>query len=124
MAFAGADPTRAENESESAVDFATEACIDVRLLLKFLDYVPDAYINSRDHISGDTLLHHAIKDCDSNTIIRILKKGADVTLKNSASLYNEEGIYEKKICELPLEFAVGAKKGMIRIRTSGFLDSL
>ena len=108
----GADPTRAEYDTDSPVDIATSATLDVRLLEKILVHVPDDHTNMRDQFTGNTLLHHAAANCDADTILKILQKGADVTLENSTTTYDmeSEGCNPDRSYELPLEVAIQQKR--------------
>ena len=80
-----------------------------------LGWIWTRHTNFRDKITGDTLLHHAVANCDKDTILKILQKGADVTLKNYVRRYN----YKKEKCSqsvsryLPLEIAVEGGKSRL-----------
>ena len=62
--------------------------------------------------TGNTLLHHAAANCDADTILKILQKGADVTLENSTTTYDmeSEGCNPDRSYELPLEVAIQQKR--------------
>ena len=88
--MSGADPTYTTGDSmDSPLYLATNTNLDVRLLEKFLDYLSHQNINVQDKYTGDTLLHHAVVNCEAQIIEKILDKGADVMLENKRKVFDE-----------------------------------
>ena len=54
-----------------------------RLMERFLNYLDETTINVKDQLTGDTVLHYAVANCDSSIIEMILGKGADVMIENN-----------------------------------------
>ena len=50
---------------------------------RFLNYLDETTINVKDQLTGDTVLHYAVANCDSSIIEMILGKGADVMIENN-----------------------------------------
>ena len=94
------------------MDIAISGYLDMRLLEKFLIHVPDTHINLRDHYTGNTLLHHAVANLDADAILKILQKGADVTLVNSTSSYdyNDDRCTQDRTSVLPVEVAIQSNR--------------
>ena len=70
------------------------------------DLAPDGNIN-RDYGEGWTVLHCAAAIGDTASILKILQKGGDVTLKTSLRLDRLKTV----LAELPIAVALRYKKG-------------
>jgi hypothetical protein len=92
----GADPTKAEFNTVSAVEMA-EDMKDMRLLEKFVIHLPSSSINLRDAMTVNTLLHHVIANCPAEhaqeTILKLLQNGADVMLENAQKVLPLEMVF-------------------------------
>ena len=77
------------DSEDSPLYLATTTNLDVRLLEKFLDFLSEQNINVQDKYTGDTLLHHAVVNCEAPIIENILEKGADVMLRNKRQPFDE-----------------------------------
>jgi ankyrin repeat protein len=86
---------------------ALTGTLDIRLLEKFLYYVPNERINLKNQHTGNTLLHHAAANCSAKMILMILQKGGDVTLRNDIDARSCE---QDRISYLPLEMAIQQKR--------------
>ena len=102
----GADPAESY-ETDSPVGMATMITLDVKLLEKFLEYLDESNINTKDRLTGETILHFAVLNSSGEKIAKILEKGADILMDN-----NDNSPTNKRKPNIPMELSLFNQRGL------------